>query len=122
MSFMTLPISKAPPIAMTPVAKVPSITAAPVSMLPIAVPVAEVIKIVVEVAEEKNRREAHVKGGIETPTKWAVEYSVPRDVRIAAKIRIPIPTASVPITHLVDLRPIDVGFRQIRRSQAAPAV
>jgi hypothetical protein len=60
MSFMTLPVSKVPPISMTPVARVRSIAMVPATMVPIAVPVAEVIKIVVK-AEEKKWREAHVK-------------------------------------------------------------
>jgi len=89
------------------------------------VPVAKVTKVSIEimlaVAEEENRREAHVIRRIEAPTEWAVKDSVPWNERISAIIRIPIPTASIS-THLVVLRLIEVGFRQIRRAQAAPAI
>ena len=50
MGFMMLPITKVPPIG---------------KVVPIVVPIAKMtkvsIKIVVEMAEEENRREAHVK-------------------------------------------------------------
>jgi hypothetical protein len=49
-SFMMLPVAKVPPIAVPPITKV----------IPVA-KVTIVIKIMMEVAEEKNRREAHVK-------------------------------------------------------------
>ena len=55
MSFMMLPITKVLPITVPPVGKV----------VPIVVPIAKMtevsIKIVVEVTEEENGREAHVK-------------------------------------------------------------
>ncbi len=53
-SFMMLPITKVPPIA-----KVVPIVVPVAKVVPIVV--TEVIKIMVEVAEEENRREAHVK-------------------------------------------------------------
>jgi hypothetical protein len=54
-SFMMLPIAKVSPIA-----KVVPIVVPVAKVVPIA-KVTEVIKIMVEVAEEENRREAHVK-------------------------------------------------------------
>ena len=46
---------------MPPVAKVPPITVPPIAIVIPFMKVTIVVKIMVEVAEEKNRREAHVK-------------------------------------------------------------
>jgi hypothetical protein len=46
---------------MPPVAKVPPITVPPIAIVIPIMKVTIVVKIMVEVAEEKNRREAHVK-------------------------------------------------------------
>jgi hypothetical protein len=58
-TFMMLPITTVPPIA-----KVLPITVPPVAVPPIAVvPIAKVMKVSIKimVAEEENRRKAHVK-------------------------------------------------------------
>src|SRR5712671_3307062 len=116
-TFMMLP-GKVPCVTKpAPIVKVPPVG----KVVPIA-KVTKVVKIVMEVAEENKRREAHVKRRKETPTKRTIEDSIPRNERISTIIRIPIPTGSVPITHLIDLGAIHVGFRQVRRAQAAPAI
>ena len=51
-SFMMLPITKAPPVTVSSIRKV----------IPIAKMTKVSIKIMVEVTGEENRREAHVKG------------------------------------------------------------
>jgi hypothetical protein len=58
-SFMMLPITTVPPIA-----RVVPITVPPVAkVVPIVVPIAKVMKVSIKimVAEEENRRKAHVK-------------------------------------------------------------
>jgi hypothetical protein len=112
-------VAKVVPAIATIVAPVGKVVA--ITVVPIAKVTKVSIKIVVVVAEEENRREADVIRRVETPTEWAVEDSVAGNERIGAIIRIPIPTGSVS-SHLVVLRPVEIGFRQVRRAQAAPAI
>src|SRR5882762_2432281 len=111
-SLTTLPTTKVPP----PITKVTPVTALSTFK------VTKVVKIMVEVAKEAKRSKANEEGRIETPAERAVEDSISRNVGVTAVIRIPIPTGAVPATHRIVLSPIDVSFRGIRRSQAAPAV
>src|SRR5882762_7839960 len=111
-SLTTLPTPKVPP----PITKVTPVTALSTFK------VTKVIKIMVEVAKEAKRSKANEEGRIETPAERAVEDSISRNVGVTAVIRIPIPTGAVPAAHRIVLSPIDVSFRGIRRSQAAPAV
>src|SRR5260370_30234291 len=79
---------------------------------------------------EKRRPENH-EWRVESPTKWAIEDSVTRNESVSAIPRVPIPAGANPtrsvirsvvtVTH-VGARCIRAGFRQIRGSQAAPAI
>src|SRR5215472_7698486 len=64
---------------------------------------------------------------VESPAERAVENSVARNERVGTKPRAPVPTRAipprtVPIAGEVNPRLVHVGFRQIRRAQAAEAV
>jgi hypothetical protein len=62
-SFMMLPITTVPPIAKVLPITVPPISVLSIAVVPIVVPIAKVMKVSIKimVAEEENRREAHVK-------------------------------------------------------------
>jgi len=62
-SFMMLPITTVPPIARVVPITVPPVTVLPIAVVPIVVPIAKVMKVSIKimVAEEENRRKAHVK-------------------------------------------------------------
>jgi hypothetical protein len=112
-------VSNVVPTVVTIVAPVGKVLA--ITVVPVAKVTKVSIEVMVVVAEEENRRKADVIRRVEAPTEWAVEDSIPWDERIGAIIRIPIPTGSVS-SDLVVLRPVEIGFRQVRRAQAAPAI
>src|SRR5215472_677232 len=78
-------------------------------------------------SREEHRRPVYHQRRVESPTKRAVEEPVSGNKSISAIPRIPIPAGADPtrsvitVAH-VDARRIDVSFRQVRRSQAAPAI
>src|SRR5579864_9093800 len=85
-------------------------------------------KVVHEVrpAQEEWRAEDH-DGRIESPAERAVEETVAGDKRVSAIPGIPVPagadpTGTVVAVGVIGARGVNVGFSQVGRTQAAPAV
>src|SRR5580692_6065196 len=98
---------------------------------PIAVVGAEVVVIraIAVAVSIKQGSLVHPPRRIETPAKRTVEDAIPRDKRIRAKPGIPIPVCtppprsprSRPVLGINACR-IDIGLRQVSRTQTAPTI